>query len=143
MNYQAENIGQARTEGLEIKYDWHIPQWTLATAITLQRAYDVETDTDLIRRPREKLAMMLTRYFNGRDSFRAEVLASSSRTDGPDGEYDLSPYAIVNLATQIGMGDGLTLEGRIENLLNKDYQLAYGFNTPGLSMYVGLRYQPE
>jgi vitamin B12 transporter len=141
VNYQAENISQARTEGLEIKHDWRVPQWSLVTAITLQRAYDVQTDTDLIRRPREKLAMSLTRFHNSTNSTRAEVLASSSRTDGANGEYELGGYAIYNLATQIQVEKGLTFEGRIENLFDKQYEHVYGFNTPGFGMYAGFRYQ--
>jgi vitamin B12 transporter len=48
----------------------------------------------------------------------------------------------VNLSLQYPLLAGLFAEARVENLLDKDYELASGFNTPGLSGYLGLRYAP-
>ena len=140
-NFQAININKARTKGFEIKHDWREGDWSLNTAITLQRAYDEETRTDLIRRPREKLAMRLTRFHSSTASTRAEILASSKRLDGSNKDLVLDAYAIFNLATQFEIEKDLVFEGRIENLFDKQYEHVYGFNTPGVSMYAGFRYQ--
>jgi outer membrane cobalamin receptor len=35
------------------------------------------------------------------------------------------------------------LEGRLENLFDKDYELIEGFNTPGRSVFVSVRYAPQ
>ena len=53
----------------------------------------------------------------------------------------LDAYAIFNLATQFEIEKDLVFEGRIENLFDKQYEHVYGFNTPGVSMYAGFRYQ--
>ena len=140
-NFEAININKARTKGFEIKHDWREGDWSLNTAITLQRAYDEETRTDLIRRPREKLAMRLTRFHSSTASTRAEILASSKRLDGFNKDLVLDAYAIFNLATQFEIEKDLVFEGRIENLFDKQYEHVYGFNTPGVSMYAGVRYQ--
>jgi len=141
-NFQAINIASARTTGFEIKHDWHDGNWLLNTAVTLQKAYDEETRTDLIRRPRRKLAMGLTRLHGSTASTKAELIASSERLDGFSPNYQtLNSYAIVNLATQFEINKGVVFEGRIENLFDKEYELAYGYNTPGRSGYIGLRYQ--
>lgn len=142
-NFQAKNINRARTKGFEIKHSWHEGGWVLNTAVTLQKAYDESTRTDLIRRPREKLAMSLTRIHSSTASTRAEIVASSKRLDGSNKDQVLDQYAIINLATQLEIDTGLLFEGRIENLFNKEYEQAAGFNTPGFSIYFGFRYQPQ
>jgi threonine dehydratase len=39
-------------------------------------------------------------------------------------------------------GDEGLLRIAVENLLDKEYELLAGYNTPGLSGYLGLRYSP-
>lgn len=138
---QAININRSRTKGFEIKHGWREGDWRLNTAITLQKAYDESTRTDLLRRPREKLALSLTRIHSSTANTRAEIVASSKRQDIANQVLD--EYAIMNLATQFEIDKGLLFEGRIENLFDKEYEHAAGFNTPGLSMYFGFRYQPQ
>ena len=42
------------------------------------------------------------------------------------------------------MAKNLWMEARVDNLLDEDYELVYGYNTPGLSVYVGVNYKlPE
>jgi vitamin B12 transporter len=45
----------------------------------------------------------------------------------------------VNLTASYDLGHGVTAFGRIDNLLNRQYQDPLGFDHPGLGIYVGLR----
>jgi vitamin B12 transporter len=49
-------------------------------------------------------------------------------------------YAIFNLFGDYQFAKDWTLFGRWNNIFNKDYQLSYGFNTPGSNLFVGVRY---
>lgn len=49
-------------------------------------------------------------------------------------------YAIFNLYGNYDLAKDLSLFARWNNIFNKDYQLSYGYNTPGSNVYVGLRY---
>ena len=49
-------------------------------------------------------------------------------------------YALLNLYTSYQLEKNISLFGRWNNVLNKDYQLSYGYNTPGSNVFVGLRY---
>ena len=40
------------------------------------------------------------------------------------------------------MSPALALVARVENLLDEDYELASGYNTPGRGLYVSVRYAP-
>ncbi len=51
----------------------------------------------------------------------------------------LAPYALVDLRGELALTRSVALFGRIENLLDKDYQTAYRYGTLGRSVYAGLR----
>jgi vitamin B12 transporter len=51
----------------------------------------------------------------------------------------LEDYVLVNLAASYRLTDSVELFGRVENLLDEDYQDVYGFNTPGIGAYAGIR----
>lgn len=49
-------------------------------------------------------------------------------------------YAIFNLYANYDLEKDWNLFARWNNVFNKDYQLSYGYNTPGSNVFVGLRY---
>ncbi|MBM4196739.1 MAG: TonB-dependent receptor [Gammaproteobacteria bacterium] len=51
----------------------------------------------------------------------------------------LDAYTLVNLTASWEFSPESVIYGRIENLLDEDYQDVYGFNTPGIGGFVGLR----
>jgi vitamin B12 transporter len=146
--FQASNIGKAQITGLELEHRWQINDtWSIDTNLTLMQAIDKTTDTNLLRRPRTKLGMILNRQFQNGGNLGFEWIYASDRDD----EYfnnttfatertTLPAYNLVNLSARIRTDKHLWLEGRIDNLLDEDYELAYGYNTPGVSVYAGLNY---
>ncbi len=140
-NFQAINIDQARTKGLEIQHSLRENKWTFDTNITLQRAYDAETRLDLIRRPREKIGMTLSHAHNKDASSRLELLYSSERLDGSNKDTVLHSYTLFNLATRFKVDKQIWLDARMDNITNKQYELARGFNTPDRSIFIGITYE--
>ena len=53
----------------------------------------------------------------------------------------LDEYWLVNLNAAYRLAPAITLTGRIENLLDEDYEEVFSYATPGLSAYGGLRVQ--
>jgi len=51
----------------------------------------------------------------------------------------LDAYTLVSVAGSYEFYPGLAVTARIENLLNQEYQEVYGFETPGIAGYGGLR----
>ncbi len=47
-------------------------------------------------------------------------------------------YFLINLAAYYDLFSFLRLQGRIENLLDKQYEEIYGYGTTGLSFYGGI-----
>ncbi|MCG6886388.1 MAG: TonB-dependent receptor [Proteobacteria bacterium] len=146
--FQASNIGEAQITGLELEHRWQINDtWSVDTNLTLMKAIDTTTDMDLLRRPRTKLGMILNRQFQNGGNLGLEWIYASDRAD----EYfnnttfntertTLPAYHLINLSARIRTDKRLWLEGRIDNVLDEDYELAYGYNTPGVSVYAGVNY---
>lgn len=55
----------------------------------------------------------------------------------------LDSYWLVTAAASYQVAPGVELFGRIENLLDQDYEEIYGFNTAGLAAYAGMRFKLE
>jgi vitamin B12 transporter len=71
------------------------------------------------------------------------VLYSASRLDGSNKEFELPSYTIFNLATRIKIDRQVWVDARMDNITNKQYELARGFNTPDRSVFLGISYQAE
>jgi len=52
----------------------------------------------------------------------------------------LDAYVLANLSARWQVTPSVTLVGRVENLLDEQYELAHTFNTPDRGLYVSLRY---
>ena len=51
----------------------------------------------------------------------------------------LGSFTLVNLSASYAIADGVELFARGENLLDEDYQEVFGFGTPGVAGYAGIR----
>ncbi len=63
----------------------------------------------------------------------------SRDAEGLDGE-DLDNYEVVDLTASFNVLSGLDVYGRVENLLDEDYEEVPTYNTSGAAAYAGLRY---
>ncbi len=137
-NNQAINVDRARIDGLELTWQWQQPRWALQTTATLQKAIDTDTGQDLLRRAREKFSLAYQRQTASGGQYGIEWLFVGKRHDY--GNVVLDPYHLVNLSARTPLDTRLWLEGRIENLLATDYELVSGYGTPGLTAWVGVKY---
>jgi vitamin B12 transporter len=71
------------------------------------------------------------------------VLATGDRKDfGFPNDATLDGYVLANLTALWQATPGIALIARIENLLDEDYELAKGYNTPDRGVYFAMRYAP-
>jgi len=75
------------------------------------------------------------------------TLQGSSRRRDTDfdtvGVYKLPGYATLNLRGQVRVSKELSLNARLDNALDKTYELAYGYNTAPRTVFIGLQFQPS
>jgi vitamin B12 transporter len=136
----AVNIARARIEGIEATVDWQVGAWQLDAGATLQDAINAETGADLLRRPGRKASIAAHRQFDGGSRVGVEVFAAGAR---PDSGGELPGYGIVSLSGSVPLAEGWSLDARVDNLLDREYTEVRGFNTPGLTGLLTLRWQRQ
>jgi len=136
-----QNLGAALTQGLEVGGDWSPDDLvSVAGSYTLMEATEEDSGEQLARRPRHQGAVHVTFYPSAGLHVFAEVIARGERNDvGPEGAVVLDAYALVNLAAGYQISRSWAVKGRIDNLLDTEYEEVYGFGTAGLSGYLGLQ----
>lgn len=99
-----------------------------------------------IRRPERLAALNLNYAPSDRVNLNLNVAYNGSHDDTyfppfprPAERVELPAYTLVTLAASFGINDRLELTGRIDNLLDEDYEDVLGFATPGAAVYVGFR----
>ena len=80
----------------------------------------------------------------GSVNLSAEYVADNIDTNfGDFSRVTLEPYWLVNVAAAYKVSQQMEIFGRIENLLDEDYQEVYGFETAGIGAYAGVRFTFE
>ena len=136
VDFQAENVARARIRGAEFDYRQAFGPWLAAANLTWQIPRNEDSDSDLLRRPREKFSGTLERRFGDAFQLGAEWLLSGSRDDV--GGIELPGYGLLNLRASWQVSPQWKVLARIENVNDRDYELARGYNTPGRSGFVEL-----
>ena len=137
------NTAEATTSGVELYGTWRVVEGlTASLAYTYTEAEDGD-GVALRRRPKDRVSMDLNAQPFKSLNVRLGVVSVGDRSD-----YDfntaqlveLDGYLLVNLAARYAATDDMTLFGRVEILLDEQYQEVFGYGTAGLSGYTGMEY---
>jgi vitamin B12 transporter len=136
--FTADNIGNARSEGVEIKV-LALPtdNLKLNAGYTYLDAVNKETGTFLPFRPRNKCTASME-YTLANLTLIADYQYISKRLDSAL-KRNMSAYSLVNLKGSYPLHNNLAFFVRIDNLFDKSYEEVAGYGTPGLSAYAGLK----
>ncbi len=137
--WTAVNVGRAQLEGLELEYRKNIGSWQLNSAVTLQKTEDLDSGKQLIRRAEKKLQFSASGPLDEKTRIGIEANYTGPRTDF--GDVELAAFTLLNLTGEYRLDKQWLVRGRIDNLLDEDYSLAYGYNAAGVSAYLTLSYQ--
>lgn len=135
--FQAINIKRARLQGLEAEGRWRFDGWLVSAHATWQDAEDRDTGDDLLRRAKRKGGATVERLFGNGARLGLEGFASGSR---PEFGGDLLGYGLLSLRGSLPLGGGWWLDGRLENLLDRDYSMLRGYNTAGMTALATVRW---
>jgi len=136
-----ENVSQAQIRGFEIQYNKYFGNWKLDLALTLLDSKD-DAGKRLVLRPDQQLAAGISRHFS-KGYLKLDALFVSERDDMDYSnlrEVKLGGYSVFNLAGEYKINPRLALGFRAENILDKEYETVYGYNSPERSAYFDLRY---
>lgn len=138
-DFQAINIRSSRIRGSELWHEFSNSEWRSRTQLTWQDAEDRDTGLELLRRPQQKASASLDRLLGNGGWLGGEVVYIGSRFDV--GREELGGYTLINLRAGYPLTTELRLEGRLENLTDREYEHLVGFNTHGRSAFIALSWQ--
>ncbi|MGF6570774.1 vitamin B12 transporter [Paraburkholderia sp. GAS333] len=137
--YLAENVGRAKVQGLEGSWSGHVGKTDVRASLTLQNPVDLDNDVDLVRRARRFGSLAVNRSIAGW-RVGGEWIVSGARSDSSG---NLGGYGIVNLSARYNITKAWYVTAQIDNLLNKDYETAYSYNSPRRGAYVTIGWQQQ
>jgi vitamin B12 transporter len=136
--FTAANIKDARVKGMEtsvdIQVDDHI---NIKTGYTYLDTEDRQTGKQLPLRPQDKLN--ITVDVSIKDFTVVAYYTFVGERFDPSVKRTLSSYSLVNISSSYRVSKGLTLFARGENLFDEHYEEIGTFETPGFSIYGGIR----
>jgi len=128
------NISGVQTQGIESSISWHPCDY-----FNMQLGYtytDIETNGEqLYRRPLHKGTADLNFYPIDNLQVNLNAIYVGERNDTSE---KLEAYTLVNLAASYQVCKNVKVYGRIENLLDEEYEEAAGYGTADLSAYAGV-----
>jgi vitamin B12 transporter len=134
-----QNVANATLEGITGELAGHLGAVSAKASIDLQRPTDDGNGFLLPRRARRHAAFSLMRDA-GVLHVGAELVASSVRFDDAANTRRMGGYALLNLTAEYRLGNRWTLFARLDNVLDKHYELAADFNTARANVFVGARW---
>jgi vitamin B12 transporter len=148
----AENIdGRSNRSGAELSASWQISERFDMSASYTYTESDQEDplgkNVQEIRRPKHAGALALA-YVSPGQRFSAALAADygGTRSDvffppwpDPSETVTLASYLLVDLTLQYQLSESTSVYAKGSNLLDEDYEQVYGYQTPGIAGYFGLR----
>jgi vitamin B12 transporter len=143
--YKTININKGSNRGLELSAGSRILDTDIHASLTLQDPKDDTSDATLSRRAKTLASIGLARSY-GALRVGTDVQYTGSRPDKdftafPAVDKELPSYWLVNLNARYQLSKQLSLFGRIDNVFNRDYQTAYGYNQPSRGVFAGVSWQ--
>lgn len=151
-SFTAINIDQALIRGLESAYSTQWLDWSLRGTLDLldpsNRTAGPLYGSSLPQRAPQSGTLSLDRSFESW-SAGTTLRAESARNDfsylAPGYSQQLvrmGGFTTLDFRTEYKVDKQWRLQGRLDNLFNKNYETAYPYNQLGRGLYVTLRYQP-
>ena len=136
------NVGIARSHGIEMTTGWRPSDlWICSGSFTHDDTFDGNNNRQLLRRPRDKGTVSVTRLFpdyRAQTTLYANIIGRRIDFDGLGNIVTLAPYTTLNATASWRPWDAVEFFARGDNLTNCAYQEVYGFGTPGIAGYGGV-----
>lgn len=135
--YQAQNVNEARVDGVELSYAVQFADTGVKVAATTQTPRDLVTGKALAGRANQHGSVGVTQKM-GALQLGGEWQYSDSRISGVQ---TLEPYSVINFTAGYALNKELKLSLRADNLTNQNDSNVYGYNPLGRTFFVSMSYQ--
>ncbi len=136
------NVGKVENKGVEgtARSTWMGN--SVRVSIVSQDPVNTVTNTQLARRATNYGSLDVSRMVSGYE-VGTRLFVSGKRKNSDFDQYMLAGYSVWTIYASRKIDNEWTARVKLENAFNREYQLAYGYNTPGRGIYATLQYQPK
>lgn len=137
--------GTSRRKGVEISLGLEVLENLYAKASYTYLDAKEPSGEQEVRRPPHSASFGLTYGFHeNRGTVFVDAIYNGQMKDfdfsvSPTRRATLSDYININAGADYQVTDNLQIFGRVENLLDQEYEEVYGFNTQGFTAFAGLK----
>ncbi len=136
------NIPRTRIDGWTLGYEGKVGK------LALRASYDAldprnELNGRLLPRRAKEQVTLGADYHLGAWAFGGSVLNVGSRFDDAANTRPMAGYTTVDLYTTWSVAKDWSLQAKVNNLTDRQYETAFGYNQPGRGVHFTLRWQPK
>lgn len=138
------NIERARLRGAEIGVDTTVADWTIAASASFldsENRVGFFAGNDLPRRAKRSARVDIDRAF-GDFRFGVTAVASGARYDDVANTRNVAGYGTLDLRGEYAFTPSWSLQARVANVFDRDYETVSFYNQPGREWFLTLRYTP-
>ncbi|TEA78293.1 TonB-dependent receptor domain-containing protein [Allopusillimonas ginsengisoli] len=137
LTFRSINIDEARLRGVTLTGEYAWGNTTLGGSADFLDPEDVNTGKQLNRRARQVYRLNAQHAF-GTLQMGAEYMFVGKRYDDTANQIRLGGYSLMNLTAEYALTHNASVQVRWDNILDKRYSNAYGYNMPGSTVFVNL-----
>jgi len=134
-----KNDGTVNIQGAELSIGTDFLGWDLNSSVDFNKAITASTNKQKGRRPNRSISLNLSKT-SGKWKRNINWKAKSSAWDGDTETTKLGGYGLLNVSTSYDFTEDLTVYLNRNNVLDKNYEMASGYNTLGATSTLGLTY---
>ncbi|MGD8535271.1 MAG: TonB-dependent receptor [Candidatus Aminicenantes bacterium] len=138
------NVGNAESKGIELFIQVHSRSGLiLNVSYTRTEAKDLDADSPLLRRPKDKFSASILYPFLKKGNIHLSLIHCGEREDQdfstwPAARVTLPDYTLLNSVISYDLTQQIQIFLRMDNILNEKYELIKGYGTPVRSAFLGL-----
>lgn len=136
------NIPQSRIEGWTLGYDGHVDKLALRASFDQLDPRNELTGRQLPRRAKEQ-ATLAADWEQGAWRYGGSLLYVGERFDDTANSTPLAPYTTLDLYADWRFAPAWSVQAKLNNATDKQYETALGYNQPPRGFYLTLRWQPK
>ena len=136
---QYQNIGQATLQGVTLSYKGRFGDWRLRGAYDWLDAVNDANGMFLPLRARNTGTVGVSHIW-GPFEAGVDVVVVGSRYNDASQATVLGGYTLVNLTARYRVSKALSIQASVDNVFDRSYTQVLGYNTPGVTAFVGIRY---
>ncbi|SIN64332.1 vitamin B12 transporter [Parasphingorhabdus marina DSM 22363] len=135
-----DNVDRARAQGLEFGLVIRpVEALTWSLNYGLVDTEDRITGLTLPRRPKHSVNASLDYDWSFGLKTGASITHVGSQFDDGANIREVAGYVVVDLRAAMPVTDNIEIYGRVDNLLDEDYETIFRYGTPGRSAFAGVR----